>query len=722
MAQELENRSDRLFAHAGDFAFLLDRARDTGLTAIVAGPQMGKSWTLTEVARRLSTRDPDPFLVGYAEATGTTPDLLLRAVADLYRRWLEDSTALEQFQQMWRQQKDKLLPGMIRALGKLAGEVPIIGKLIGGAADQALSGLLAANADLTTGGLTLQPLQYDQARDLVRTVAELSKRKIALFLDAWEHSTDPATAAEPLGVFAVKAETWPHCHIFLTSRPDPAALGPLRQIVDSVAGTAMIHNLTDFAPDPAEAVRLTAYLHAQVAATQQADAQTLLRLIDGCPGVIGRWTNKSQSQTMRDADDLASVAQDAQAFRFRDLEAVLDQLDGDKRLLALRLAMLPNVASRDGWTALRRTTLDEGGGKALDEALLDDLLDLDVLEQTDPPSYGHAKRLDTAIAWFRKRRPTLLRQQVAILARLLGAKIDSVERVAGAVNAATSLKDLAAVAATDPDDPWPLALCTAAVTLFGQPVPTEALKVQGWIIRPDTDVTGARLIALGLVNAIYFAMLAGDRAGADAYLKTMRCLLARLPGDAVVGKNYVGALTRRYDAAALRGIVRDTPNDAALCAALARQLFIDLDEAREAGRTAAATETLAELRTLAASHPGDAALAVSFSQAAYNLLRAADEAGDQDRASALLAEIARQADAFPDDAEVAECLARGLYQLGTVTLTELSNAERADKLLRLKAIATRFPENGSLEKLFAAALRVATAAKFAKFKVPGGGG
>jgi hypothetical protein len=705
MAQELENRSDRLFAHESDFAFLLDRAGTTGLTAIVAGPQMGKSWTLTELARRLATRNPDPVLVGYAEATGTTPDLLLRAVADLYRRWLDESTALAQFQQMWRQQKDNLLPGVIRALGKLAGEVPVIGKLIGGAADQALGGLLAANADLKTGGLSLQPLQYEQARDLVRTVAELSKRKIALFLDAWEHSSDPRAAAEPLGAFAVKAETWPPCHIYLTSRPDPAALGPLQDIVDSVAGTALIHPLSDFAPDPAEAARLTEYLQAQVPATQPEDTKTLLRLIDGCPGVIGRWTSRSQSQTMRDGGDLARIALDAQAYRFGDLEAVLETLDGDKRLLALRLAILPNTASRNGWAALRQTALDEGGGKALDETLLDDLLDLDVLEATDPPHYGHAKRLDTAIAWFRARRPTLLRQQVALLARLLGAKIDSVERLGEAGSAVTSLRDLAAVASLDRADPWPAALCTAATTLFGQTVPVEALELRDWILRPDTDLTGARLVAMGLVNAIYFAGQTQDTAGADGFLEILGRLAARVPGDAVVASNFAGGLTRRYDTATLRGLAAKVPAEPMVRVALARRLFIDLDEAREAGNIASATAALAELRTLVAGHPTEAPLRIRFCQGLYNLLRAADEAGDPGRAAALLAEITRQAEAFPEDAEVAECLARGLYQLCAVTRAEMNAAERAERLGRLQGVVGRFPGNAFLGRILGAAVR-----------------
>jgi hypothetical protein len=83
---------DRLFGRQKDIDFLQERASCTGLTAIVARPQMGKTWLRQETARRLSPVAGGRWLVGYAEATGSTLDLLLRSIADLYQRWLEDAT------------------------------------------------------------------------------------------------------------------------------------------------------------------------------------------------------------------------------------------------------------------------------------------------------------------------------------------------------------------------------------------------------------------------------------------------------------------------------------------------------------------------------------------------------------------------------------------------------------------------------------------------------
>jgi hypothetical protein len=82
MARELADRRDRLFGREGDLAALIKRARYKGLTAVVARPQMGKSWLLIELARRLGAEHQPPYLVGFAESFGETPDLLLRTVVD----------------------------------------------------------------------------------------------------------------------------------------------------------------------------------------------------------------------------------------------------------------------------------------------------------------------------------------------------------------------------------------------------------------------------------------------------------------------------------------------------------------------------------------------------------------------------------------------------------------------------------------------------------------
>jgi hypothetical protein len=108
MAEPFEDRRDRLFGRADAIDHLLGRVRFKGLTAVVARPQMGKSWLLTEVSRRLGDDLDPPQLVGFARSYGETPDLLLRAVVDLYERWLSSADYVDKAKMVWGQQQGGL--------------------------------------------------------------------------------------------------------------------------------------------------------------------------------------------------------------------------------------------------------------------------------------------------------------------------------------------------------------------------------------------------------------------------------------------------------------------------------------------------------------------------------------------------------------------------------------------------------------------------------------
>jgi hypothetical protein len=101
MSRELPDHSQVLFGREPDLAYLLERSEQSGITAVIGRAQMGKSWLLTELARRLSHEAGSVhspaihfqtllgrplYLVGFAESLGETADLLLRAVVDLYAR------------------------------------------------------------------------------------------------------------------------------------------------------------------------------------------------------------------------------------------------------------------------------------------------------------------------------------------------------------------------------------------------------------------------------------------------------------------------------------------------------------------------------------------------------------------------------------------------------------------------------------------------------------
>ena len=134
-AVEFENRTDRLFGRDADVDRLLQRTRRTGLTAIVGPPQIGKSWLLMELARRLDRETEPRCLVGLTRSPKGANDPLLQVVSDLYQRWLADAGAWKQLKAVWDQQRDGLLPAFARFVGKLSEKaaklVPVLGELGG---------------------------------------------------------------------------------------------------------------------------------------------------------------------------------------------------------------------------------------------------------------------------------------------------------------------------------------------------------------------------------------------------------------------------------------------------------------------------------------------------------------------------------------------------------------------------------------------------------------
>ncbi len=86
------DRHDRLFGRKRDLNYLVSRAKHKGITAVAGRPQIGKSWLLRELARFLRSDNEPRFQVGFTESSGQSADLLLRAVVDLYTRWLSDAT------------------------------------------------------------------------------------------------------------------------------------------------------------------------------------------------------------------------------------------------------------------------------------------------------------------------------------------------------------------------------------------------------------------------------------------------------------------------------------------------------------------------------------------------------------------------------------------------------------------------------------------------------
>jgi hypothetical protein len=655
------DRREQLFGRESDLEALSARVRFKGLTAVAARPQMGKSWLLIELARRLSQDHEPRYLVGFAESVGETPDLLLRTVIDLYTRWLSDAGYGQQARMVWEQQKPNLLPGIANTVGKIFTEIGAAANPVAVVVEEAISGLISVDQTLKTGGVQLPTLSYDQARDLVGAVAAIGDRPIALFLDQWEKSPDVAREAKALDALIRHLDDWPHCHVFLALRPDEPAYGTVQELEASLRGAVRIYPLESMQlADPAEQARLVRYVERNVAAARAAD-QTLLDLVDGFPGVIMRWTDPYQRTHMRTRADLERVAAEAQTYRFSELDDLLPKLPDAQRRLAIRLALLP-LGGGPLWDAIKIAVLDH-----LDPTLIDDLYLANILESADPPGFGHAKRWETARAWFFRHLRNGTRDEAAALILRVASEVREPSPIILA-NVAVLFGLLPTARDLELDD-LPLALCQVAASLFGAHGEVDdALSRGASVARAPCCLSVTPLLAMGLANALNHAKAELDPVRRDALLAELRALAAAHLENAAVRQQ------------------------------LANGLFNALVYAEDEQDLARRDGLLEELRALAQAHPEDAAVREQLANGLFNTLNPAKEEQDLARRDALLTELRKLAAAHPKDAAVRQCLAMGLVH----TLLDPSNkqdlARRKALVAELRALSMAHPEDVAVRR------------------------
>jgi hypothetical protein len=710
MARELADRRDRLFGREGDLAALMKRARYKGLTAVVARPQKGKSWLLTELARRLGAEPQPPYLVGFAESFGETPDLLLRTVVDLYARWLSDAGSLEKARKLWENEKANLLPGVAMAVAKIFKELAdAVTKPAAVVVEEAFNGLIAADERPRTGGFKLPTLRYEQARDLVKSVADISGRPIALFLDQWEKSPDAALESKTLDSSLRHLDYWPRCHIFLALRPDRLAHGEVQKLADSMPGAAEIYPLHDMELSLDEGRRLTAFVRGTVSAAVDQSDEALLGMVDGYPGVIYQWTRDYQRAHMRTRDDLQQVAADAQEYRFSDLKVLLPKLDGDHRRLAIRLALLP-VSAAPVWASIKGEVL---GG--LGAGLMDDLRLANLLESADPPSFGHAQRWEAARGWVVENLPNNARSEAESLISSIAAPVRELS-LAVLPNVAILFGLLPTARQLKLDD-LSLALCQSAASLL-----LTAGEADGALIRRARQTsklrTGTPLLAMGLLNTLIDAKAEGHLTRRDALLEELRALAGAQPEDTAIreplARGVLSALSpakteddrKRRDALLeeLRALAAAHPKDAAVREWLAKGVFSTLNCAKAEDDLTRRDALLEELRALTRAHPEDPAIREWRAQSLLNTLNHAKAEDNSARRDALLEELRALAAAHPEEGAVRRQLAMGLFNALNHANAEDDLVRRADLLEELRALGLAHPEDAAVREWLAKGL------------------
>jgi hypothetical protein len=505
VAHTFEDRRGEMFGREPDIAFLMDRAQKQGLTAVVARPLMGKTWTLIETARRL--REENNYIVGYHESKASEQSHLLYAVSDLYTRWLADNSLWAQAKSEWERHKGDLVP----KVGKLVATLfEKLNKLTRWAPESASSvvratfdGLAEAQRDLVTGGLLLSPLDYDQARDLARLVRQVSGRRVVLILDAWENSRSVHFEHQTLEAFINHLRDWPEGHIFLGIRKpeldNKHTEGEAFKKAEDLSkrsAAATVYRLPPMHLDErSEQRNMVGHIRQRVPAVSEIGDDVVLEMVDRFPGVLDRWLEESNRTAMRGGEDLKQSAMDAQDYRYREFDRLLPDLSVSERTLAARLAFFPRLDEQT-WRLFREILV---AGISEEESVFDELVNETVLENQDYPTYGHDTRHAAAGRWFTQHLHHLIKSEgTKIIWRTAGQVVRVHEQTrpfAAALAACTDLADQLNM------DKATRCLTDAGLSLFGYyqvTLPPEFDAACRQAIERDVSVTP--LVAQALNN------------------------------------------------------------------------------------------------------------------------------------------------------------------------------------------------------------------------------
>jgi tetratricopeptide (TPR) repeat protein len=529
--QGFPDRRARLFGREADVRYLTGRADTAGVTVLAAAPLMGKTWTLTEVARRLA--DEGRYLVGYHEAAGQEQSHLLRAVSNLYLRWLSDADMREQAAVVWAREKRNLIIRFGQTFGHLFKALNHIApggvaKAVSGAFDK----LAEAQHDLLHGGLDLRPLPYDQAIALTQLVAQISGRRIVLMLDGCEGTLSSRGEAEALAAFLKHLEDWPPTHVFLGIRhPDIQWSARSEEAVHrarglcSISAAAIVRHLGHMDLNPPESSRLVAHLRGVVPATRDVSMPRILELISGYPGVVAFWTTEHACSAMRAEADLREQAANAHDAQYKEFDRLFSGLSPGLCELACRLALFPRL-SAETWSDHCRLFVPTRSSTSWHA-----LIDAQVLIDADSPSYGHDTRHEAARRWLSLHKAPLMRQLVN---RLICDLVSGISRVdARAFRICEVLGSLSRTARKLGASEPLLALTAAAQALRGDMTAVSSQEFDEMSGRAASiSRPASRLIGMSMVNRFTRRMQSGDRANALADCAAVLAL-PRVPPDVV---------------------------------------------------------------------------------------------------------------------------------------------------------------------------------------------
>ncbi len=704
-------KSRPCFGRQADIAYLLDRTKSTGLTAVVGPPQVGKTRLLRETRDRLREHG---FVVGYAESTGEHSDLLVRALKDACAH----ASAADGLNASLEKAKDD------RA-GVLAQvSVAVLAAVLPGELQGIIDLTRRAAAEVGSTGLELPRVTYDETFSLAAFLATVSEHPTVLFLDAWQRCSPVAEAAALLQRFLGHADTWPACHMVLGVGVGDATCHEANACLTDLDRSSPLAEVRELGAmdlrDSSESQRVLDCLADEVPAAREIEPALALRLLDGCPGVLHRWL-KMKPETL---EELEQLAEDARLHRYPELHGLFrEQCRSAPRVACFLAAMaiLSQMNDESVWRPLAPVLL-KGLGEETVWALQAD----GVLESVDDaggvPSYGHDTRHDAArCRWLSEDEPVLRPVARGEIRRLIPELAEHVTDLGE--DSSVFVAALASILEHQADlqlKGSPLFLCECAASLLSswtRSLDPDLLRSQAAETARDCP-RAATLVAMALANTQYLAGQEGDRACGDVLLDELRRLCARRSGDAAVRERLAVALVNAVDQASregdwacrdallkeLRGLCVGHPGDAAVRGRLAVALVNAMDQASREGDWAFRDALLRGLRSLYAQHAGDAVVRERLAMALVNAVDQAAQERDRARRSALFDELRRLYGEHPGDAAVRERLAMALANAVDLASQEGRPACRDALLEELRQLYAEHPGDAAVRGRLAMAL------------------
>ncbi len=717
------------FGRKDDLQRLGELVASPGVTFATAAPRSGKTWLVRNLAfEHLQGGDPK-WLVGYAESSASQNDLLREAIADLYTRWLEQSGTIQQAQSLLKRHKADLIgkggTAVGRLLSKLGEATGGIGAPVSGLVNQVFADLARAHEDLSTGGITLQPITYDDARDLLRVLESIAGQPVLLVLDAWEQGQSLASDQGTIKKLLGNLGEWPQrFHLLVVIRDAPAHADEVRfahrccrEHPDSNRFRVEKLRLDDLE----EQDGLVLYLTEEIPAVRLASREWVIQQCES-PAVIGWWKSR-QPSTKKQLED---QAQESRSNDYSGLCELVERCANaeDDALLStvIQLALLPEMTSVAVWRAYRSVL----GGEAVDKSIVD-LQGRRVLDAStrDYPSFGHATAKEAVRAFLVRDPPHAsahdFRPRVR---RALTELVEALSASAGDLSPESAICGGGLVSLQRENTAnlselyqWPGRL---AATLLGSPLSGE---YRGALVEKSQELARelpgiVRLLSMALFNTLNKAREADDREQREALLDELRALAGNHPDEPALRESLAMALFNtlyhakedsdlaRCDTLLeeLRALARNHPDQPVLRKLLAEALVTTHIHAKEANDLERRDTLLKELHALARDHPNEPALRKALAMALFNTFNQAKDENDLERRDALLDELRALARNYPDEPSLRKGLVQALFNTLNHAKEENDLVRRDTLLDELRAVARDHADESAVREWLAKAL------------------